>query len=82
MNVRQAIEDTMILAQQSQIEDYLISDLSYTHLQEMHQKIRDNPDWSETKLCRWLGWMQATVVSWGVFSLEDMKFINMRNSDA
>lgn len=81
MNIQQAIEDTMILADQSQVSSYPIFDLSYEHIRSMHERIHLNPEWSDTKLCRWLGWMQAAIVSWGVYTLEDMKQINLRNAD-
>ncbi len=81
MNIHQAIQDTMELAHKSQISNYPVPDLSYDHICFMHERIDLNKGWSDTKLCRWLGWMQAAVVSWGVYTLEDMKQINMRNAD-
>lgn len=79
MNIRQAIYDTMQLAHKSQISAYPIPDLSYDHLCEMYEKT-DLESMSDTKLCRWLGWMQAAVVSWGVYTLDHMKEINKRNA--
>lgn len=83
MNIRQAIEDTMELAKSSSVRDAKckIHDLSFDHLANMHERIDLNRDWSDTKLCRWLGYMQAAIVSWGEFTLEDMKQINLRNAD-
>lgn len=80
MNVRKAIDETMKLAELSIISHYPVHDLSIEHLRSMHERINANLDWSDTKLCRWLGWMQAAIVSWGVYTLEDMKAINMRNA--
>lgn len=80
MNIRKAIDETMEFAANSQISDYPIPDLSYKHVCAMYDRIKQNPEWSDTKLCRWLGWMQAAIVSWGVYTLDHMKEINMRNA--
>jgi hypothetical protein len=83
VNVRQAIDDTMALAFEGgdNFDIYRVpKELSHAHLVEMHEKIRSDLTMSDTKLCRWLGWMQASVVSWGLWTLEDMKKINKRNA--
>ena len=60
-----------------------IKELDYPHLLDMYARITEADDigepFSETKIGRWLGWMQAAVVIHGEASLEDMKQINMRN---
>jgi len=84
MNIRQAIDDTMALAQNggdtSEFYKGGIESLSFKHICEMHKRIKEDQTMSDTKLYRWLGWMQAAVVSWGLWTLEDMKKINMRNT--
>jgi hypothetical protein len=54
--------------------------LGLNHIIDMHVSIKTE-EMSDTKLCRWLGWMQAAIVSWGIATLEDMKEINKRNAD-
>lgn len=83
MNIRKAIDETMILARNGgdTSESYkgVIESLSFNHICEMYERIKEDKTMSDTKLCRWLGWMQAAVVSWGLWTLDDMKNINMRN---
>lgn len=82
MNIRQAVEDTMQLAHErvNAAAHSCVKELSYDHLCEMHEAIDLNRSMSDTKLCRWLGWMQAAIVSWGTATLDDMKNINKRNA--
>lgn len=85
MNIRKAIDDTMILANERVLrmpEIKLLGhpSLGLQHIVDMHVQIKTS-EMSDTKLCRWLGWMQAAIVAWGCASLEDMKQINMRNAE-
>jgi hypothetical protein len=79
MDIRKAIDETMEFAEKLTESRHCPYDLSKEHLREMHAKITSDMSMSDTKLCRWLGWMQAAIVSWGVADLNDMKAINMRN---
>lgn len=79
MDVRQAIYDTMELAHKSSSRAHPVYEVTYDHLCIMHEKIDLDRTMSDAKLNRWLGWMQATIVSWGTHTLEDMKEINKRN---
>jgi hypothetical protein len=51
-------------------------EMTFDHLVSMMDRWSD--DMSDTKKCRWLGWMQATVVAmtYPYTSLETMKAIN------
>lgn len=51
------------------------------HLLAMLNAIRDG-DFSPTKACRWLGWVQGALCSEGVMSLDECKAINKAASDA
>lgn len=85
MNVRKAIDETMELARNGADHSdlYHVPDSSsFQHVCDMYNTINSDQTMSDTKLCRWLGWMQASVVSWGLWTLEDMKEINKRNADA
>lgn len=83
MNVMAAMEDTMTLAQ-TQVHRFAQQTvpatvhMEYEHLVEMRDKMRAT-SMSYGKQCRWLGWMQATIVSWGVSSLDEMKEINRKH---
>lgn len=59
------------------------SELDFPHLQDMYDRVIASPaDFSEAKLGRWLGWMQAAVVAAGVgLSLDTMKAINQSEAD-
>lgn len=52
------------------------------HIDSMLSRMQ-NPEFSELKLCRWLGWIQGVLyaASNGLISLDEMKEINMRNSN-
>lgn len=84
MNTRAAIDETMRLAAfcASRSVDrwtFYHESLSFGHLTDMHSRIDDTFD--EAKLSRWLGWMQAAIVSWGAgASVEQMKEINRKHS--
>lgn len=78
MDMVGAAVETVILATQRNIPAE--GDLGLKHLHEMLDKMRDG-NFSEGKMGRWLGWMQAAVVSHGVATLEDMKDINRKWSD-
>lgn len=83
MNIRKAIDDTILLARNGGDTSYLykggVKELSFDHICDMYKRIQEDQTMSDTKLCRWLGWMQAAIVSWGLYTLEDMKQINKRN---
>lgn len=81
MNVRKAIKDTMALAHNGACIGSDDGPLGYSHLVEMHNRIENDPDMSYGKLCRWLGWMQAAIVSWGQWTLDDMNNINKDYAD-
>lgn len=58
------------------------SELSPRHLHDMYNRlVNEMPDASEAKIGRWLGWAQASVVSMGLATLEDMKQINKSFAD-
>lgn len=84
MNTRAAIDETMVLARKSTAFHnswaYYHETLGYRHLVQMHEKIDNTFD--ESKLSRWLGWMQAAVVAWDVVGVEveTMKEINRRHT--
>lgn len=52
------------------------------HLYSMVLKVIISSDWSPTKVCRWLGYIQAALVFSGVATLEQMKQHNLRYSEA
>jgi hypothetical protein len=79
MNVRKAIDETMILAETLTEHKHTSYELSKEHLREMYQRIQSDATMSDVKLATWLGWMQASIVSWGVADVDDMKRINKRN---
>lgn len=52
-------------------------EISLPHLEQMVKTMEDDQTMSESKLGRWLGWIQCAVVAAGVgLGLEDMKEIN------
>jgi hypothetical protein len=79
MNQRKAFEDTLSLAAWRGMPDSPGSTLGFAHISDMYSRIEDG--FSESKLGRWLGWAQCAVVASGVATLEEMKEINLRNSD-
>lgn len=58
-------------------------ELSFEHIALMASRV-DCEEMSDTKKCRWLGWMQATVVAmtYPYTSLETMKNLNRECTDA
>ena len=84
MNTLAAAKDTLELARQYYLQD-LTSDmpeLDYTHLAEMVTKM-ETTEMSPTKMSRWLGWIQAAVVSnaCGRINLDAIKQINKKWAD-
>lgn len=51
--------------------------LSPAHLLFMAETLGRQELGSETKACRWLGWLQAGMVNLGMLTLEDMKQMNL-----
>ena len=80
MKVRAAMDETMRLALPGQHLAPTTGPLSMKHLMDMHVRAQ-SPEMSEGKLNRWLGWMQAAVVSWGDLTLDDMKEINRKHAN-
>lgn len=84
MNQREAFRETLELARLNDM-DLQSSDtpeLDFPHLQDMWERIQADPDMSESKLGRWLGWAQAAVVAAQVgLTLTDMKLLNEKWSD-
>jgi len=88
MNSRAAIDETMALAARRvkgdpnnvpNLANFSSPDIGYVHCFEMWGKIRAG-EMSDGKLNRWLGWIQCSVVSWGIATLEEMKDINKRHT--
>lgn len=83
MNARKAIDKTMqqlkngvwdIATHPVEVE---MVDEHLNHLDEMWDKIKNSEaTFSEGKINRWLGWMQATIVICTNATLEEMKQIN------
>ena len=78
MNIDKAARLTMNVAilQKNNWRDHSCKEMSFNHVEEMWKRWSDKM--SDTKKCRWLGWMQATVVAmtYPYTSLETMKQIN------
>lgn len=53
--------------------------VSMEHVVDMYDRIRTG-DFSQGKLNRWLGWMQAVCVMHGVLTLDECKEINKRHA--
>jgi len=85
MDMIGAMRATLELARRYDL-DMLSSDIpssDYDNLESMLDRVMSNPaEFSEAKLGRWLGWMQACVVinSCGGITLEDMKSLNRKFS--
>ena len=78
MNQRKAFKATMDLAYERGMHLlHLRADMNFGHLEDMWRRV-SREEMSESKLGRWLGWAQATVVASGVATLEEMKQINRR----
>ncbi len=84
MNQREAFRETLELARQFGMDNCSsdIPEVDYPHLADMWERIRADPNMSEAKLGRWLGWAQAAVVGSGLGpTLDDMKAINKKWAD-
>lgn len=84
MNVLEAARETMDLARERgmhNVGDDDKPDREYSHLEQMLEKM-ETGEMSYGKMCRWLGWMQASVYGMceGV-TLDDLKEINRRHAD-
>lgn len=62
-------------------QDQGVPGFGYRHILDMNDRWSDSM--SDTKKCRWLGWMQAVacVSLPGHFDLETMKQMNKRHAD-
>lgn len=83
MNVRQAITETMYAARQNHGGRFpQEGPLGLDHLENMFRKVTsvEGQDFSEGKLNRWLGWMQAACCAAGALTLEQAKDLNRRAS--
>lgn len=86
MNQLQAARDTMNLVKRHYSSEAAIRSstlpitMRYFHLEKMILEMEKN-EMSESKMGRWLGWMQASAVALlhPAVSLEDMKEINRRH---
>lgn len=86
MNVLAAIKETMALVDNRRarvfkmdVENYTHPATGYDHIVQMYRTILNN-GMSEGKLNRWLGWIQCSVCSWGIATLDEMKAINEMHS--
>lgn len=92
MNIMAAMEDTMVEAEacwkrylQEGMRGYVNANVNANmrleHLRHMAMDMRRR-DMSGTKKCRYLGWMQASIVSWDAgANLDTMKNINKAHRD-
>jgi len=82
MDYLAAMEDTMRLAEEiwprRMGTNLQVPSLQIEHLRHMAMQMRRRV-FSPNKANRWLGWMQAAIVSWGVVELESMKQINLHH---
>lgn len=80
MNVVKAAIESMELANPASMGAE--GEVGYDHCNWMtNEMILHKNDWSYGKLCRWLGWIQASIVGSGCATLEQMKQINKANID-
>lgn len=82
MNIIGAAHDTLALASRHGLDNMSSDkpDADYSHLVDMLVQMEQGA-MSDTKMCRWLGWMQACVYCMGEnITLEDLKEINRRNA--
>ena len=85
MNMLEAARETLALARESNLPNCEFDEspeLNYAHLHEMVKKM-ETGEFSEGKMGRWLGWIQAAVVYMSLsldepITLEQMKEINRR----
>lgn len=86
MNIMAAMEDTMKLAEEkwpfaAPSASSVSMHMTLNHLRHMAMDMRRRK-MSDTKKCRYLGWMQASIVSWDAgVNLETMKNINLAHRD-
>lgn len=79
MNQRMAFKETISHAIRNRMPLGEVEDsMSLMHIIDMDIRLEANPEYSEAKVGRWLGWAQCAVVAGGYGSLDDMKQINMR----
>lgn len=90
MNVLEAMTETVRVAEEVHRSqghmpppriNYVFFDhpsIGYAHIYEMYNRALSE-QMSETKLNRWLGWMQCAICTWTpTVTIEDMKAINRR----
>ncbi|MGB8403488.1 MAG: hypothetical protein WCE30_05325 [Mycobacterium sp.] len=81
MNKREALRETVLIAERCGMPDLPGSDLGLQHLRVMLETV-DGSAFSASKLGRWLGWAQCAVVASGIgVTLAEMKAINMKWAD-
>lgn len=81
MNQKQALADTLELAEAHGMPELPGSELGLEHLRQMNATVQAS-DYSASKVGRWLGWAQCAVVAADIgLTLNDMKQINMRQAD-
>lgn len=80
MNQRKAFIETVDLAIDRGMPENPHLDTGLDHLMDMEDAISRHPEWSESKVGRWLGWAQCAVVCAGIATLEEVKQINLRNA--
>lgn len=81
MNQRAAFVETIALADHAGMPEHSPVDpsLGLAHLRDMYARL--DPEWSDAKVGRWLGWAQAALVAANVgITLEQVKQINLRHS--
>lgn len=83
MNTLQAMEDTLALARERDLDNVEadIEAATYPHLLDMFNRASSG-EFSEGKINRWLGWMQGCVycMAAGEITLDELKEINKRNA--
>jgi len=73
------INQTFLLAQIVGMESIVapVFELSYIHMVDLHSRANQNfHEMSVEKLNRWLGWMQASLMSTRLVTLEQLKQLN------
>lgn len=82
MNQIEAMRDTLALAELRGMDNITSDypDVDYPHLKDMFIRAQagheDGQPFSESKLGRWLGWMQCAIYSGGHATLDELKAIN------
>lgn len=82
MNMLEAMRATVDLALERGYQDVVFDEVGvdWYHLNSMLERVQ--PNFSEAKTGRWLGYMQGVLVANGVATLEEMKELNKRFSDS